>query len=392
MGFLGFLKGETRDVRTSDPALAEVFAMRGLNLAATPEAVMSNLSTAAACIRIRSELLASTSLHLFRRGPNGERSRADDLPLYEVLHAVANPGASAFEFRETMVRDLDMRGNAYATIERGTDGQVIALYRIDPLLVGVERLGTGRLRYRIGGEPLLQDEVLHIRGPSRDGIIGQSAIAISAGMFGLALTQANTASKVAENATKVSGAVVYPVTLSMDTRNHVRAGMERYAASRDDAGKVLVLDGGADFKQFSLNPADMEFLASRRLANEDVCRVFGVPPTSVGITERATYSNTEQEAHALIQNALGPLAARVEAAMMRCLLSAEERRTLYIEHDLSALLRGDVASRFEAYRIGREIGVFSANDVRRRENEPPVAGGDTYHQPANWVSLNGGPA
>ena len=73
--------------------------------------------------------------------------------------------------------------------------------------------------------------------------------------------------------------------------------------------------------------------------------------------------------------------------MMRCLLTPEQRRSLYIEHDLSGLLRGDVKSRFEAYRMAREMGVYSPNDVRRRENEPPIAGGDEYHMPANWVPL-----
>jgi len=29
----------------------------------------------------------------------------------------------------------------------------------------------------------------------------------------------------------------------------------------------------------------------------------------------------------------------------------------------------------------------SPNDIRRRENETPIAEGDTYHQPANWVPL-----
>ncbi len=121
--------------------------------------------------------------------------------------------------------------------------------------------------------------------------------------------------------------------------------------------------------------------------NEDVARVFGVPPTAVGILDKGTYSNVEQEAASLIQNCLGPLAARIEAAMARCLLTPDARRTLYIEHDLSSRLRGDVKSRFEAYRIGREIAAMSPNDVRRRENEPPIKGGDEYHMPANWVAL-----
>ena len=112
---------------------------------------------------------------------------------------------------------------------------------------------------------------------------------------------------------------------------------------------------------------------------------------SVGITDKATYSNTEQEARALVANCLGPLASRIEAAMLRCLLTEEGRRTLYIEHDLAALLKGDVQARFEAYRIGREIGVFSPNDIRRRENETPIPGGDVYHQPANWTPLGSTP-
>ncbi|KJV40895.1 HNH endonuclease [Brevundimonas sp. KM4] len=53
--------------------------------------------------------------------------------------------------------------------------------------------------------------------------------------------------------------------------------------------------------------------------------------------------------------------------------------------------KGDVQARFEAYRIGREIGALSPNDIRRRENESPIAGGDVYHQPANWVALGSAP-
>ena len=63
---------------------------------------------------------------------------------------------------------------------------------------------------------------------------------------------------------------------------------------------------------------------------------------------------------------------RIETAMQRCLLTAAGRRTLYVEHDLDGLLRGDVQTRFTAYRIAREIGVYSANDIRQKEAQPPI--------------------
>lgn len=162
--------------------------------------------------------------------------------------------------------------------------------------------------------------------------------------------------------------------------------MQQYAGATN-AGKLLIMDGGARFEKLAFTPDEAEFLDSRKMAAEDVARIFGIPPTTVGITDKATYSNTEQEARALVQNAIGPLAKRVETAMMRCLLTDVGRRTLYIEHDLDVLFRGDVKARFEAYRIGREIGALSPNDIRRAENDPPIPNSDLYHQPANCVPL-----
>ncbi len=353
----------------------------------SPDAILSNLSTVAACVRIRSELTAGVGLHVFRRGPDGARSRADDLPLYDVLHSVANPNQTAFEFREIMVRDLDTRGNAYATIERDQAGQVIALYRLDPTTVTIEKLANGRLRYKAGGQVFLADEILHIRGPSKDGIIGLSPLAISSGVYGLAMVQSKTAVKVAENAVRSSGVLSFENKLGAEARASVAAALKDFSSNGTKSGGVLVVDGGAEFDSLKLSSADMEFLASRRLTNEDCARCFGIPPTVVGIVDRATYSNVEHEGRALVQNALGPLAGRIEAAMLRCLLTPEERRTLYIEHDLSGLLRGDVFNRFQAYRIAREIGALSPNDIRRMENQPPIPDGDVFHYPGNWIPL-----
>jgi phage portal protein BeeE len=172
-------------------------SMRAHTYVPPADIVLSNLSVAVRCVALRSELLASVPLHLFRRDANGGRERADDLPLYGVLHDNANPNQSAFEFREFMVRSLDLHGNAFARIERNARGQVVALW---PFLYGdveVEQLPTKRLRYRIfngrRSEILLAEEVLHVRGASRDNIIGQSPITIARGALGLALSQNETA-------------------------------------------------------------------------------------------------------------------------------------------------------------------------------------------------------
>lgn len=394
MSFWGRVFGSeirSADLRLSDPRLAEVFGVHGSVGNVTPDNVLANLAVAARCVGLRSELMASVGLFLFRRTDDGGRERASDNPLYGVLHDLANPNMTAFEAREFLIRSLDLTGNAFARVEHNARGQVAAIYPLAPATVSVERLPSGRLRYRVSGSAggttiLLQEEVVHVRGPSRDGLMGQSPIQIARGALALALSNTDTAKALADNSHRPSGMLNFTQKLSDSGRESVRRSMDKFMGSKN-AGKLLVLDGDVKFEQLAFSPEDAEFLDSRKLANEDVARIFGLPPTSVGITDKATYSNTEQEGRALVQNAIGPLAKRVEAALCRCLLTDDGRRGLYIEHDLDSLLRGDVAARFAAYRTGREIGALSPNDIRRRENEPPIPNGDTYHQPANWVPL-----
>lgn len=356
----------------------------------SPETVLSNSAVAIRCVSLRSELLASVGLFVFRRTQAGGRERANENPLYSVLHDNANPQLGAFEFREFMIRSLDLHGNAYARIERDDRGQVTALYPLMPRSVNVERLPSGRLRYSVtdkGTINFLQDEILHLRGASKDGVVGQSPIQIARGTIGLNMAQVETATGLAANSLRPSGIMTFANQLSLEAQARIRAAINADHSGPQNSGKVLLIDGGAKYETMSMTPEDAQFLDSRKLSNEDTARLFGVPPTSVGILDRGTYSNVEQESASLIQNCLGPLAARIESAFSRCLLTDTARKSLYIEHDLSGLLRGDVTSRFNAYRIAREIGAMSANDIRRRENEPPIAGGDDYHMPANWIPL-----
>jgi len=353
--------------------------------------VLSASSVAAQCVALRSELLASVPLFVYRRSADGGRERADDLELTRVLHDDFNDSLTAFEGRELMVRSLDLTGNAYARIERGGDGQVEALH---PLLTGVvtaERLPSGRIRYQVsepagGTVTLLQEEMLHVRGPTRDGVTGLSPLQIVRENLGLMLAQSQAASGLARQGLRSSGFLEAGQVLSPDDRDKLEKIMRSYMGAQN-AGSLMILEGGMTYKPLSWSPEDAELLASRKLSNEDAARAFGVPPTSVGITDKATYSNVEQESTMLVRNCLSPLAERVEAALMRCLLSREARRSVYIEHDLTGLLRGDTAARFEAYRVGREWGWLSPNDIRRSENLPPIAEGDVYSSPMNMAPL-----
>ncbi len=145
----------------------------------------------------------------------------------------------------------------------------------------------------------------------------------------------------------------------------------------------VVLEGGAKFQAASQTGQQAELMAARKLSLQDVARVFGVPASVLGLNDRPTYGSVEEEAKALIRTCLAPWCRRIENALERALLTATSRKTLWIEHDLEGLLRGDLAARYAAYAIGINNSFLCPNDARRAENLRTRAGGDWFLEPMN---------
>ena len=59
--------------------------------------------------------------------------------------------------------------------------------------------------------------------------------------------------------------------------------------------------------------------------------------------------------------------------------------SIYVEFLAEEILRGNTPERFNAYKTARESGWLSVNEIRKRENLNPIAGGDVYIQPLNYV-------
>ncbi len=385
-----FKPKEIRAVSSSDPFLGEFLGARWQARADIEKA--SGHAVAHRCIQLVAEQLASVPLKVYRKTDDGGRVAASEHALYPVLQESFSPFLTAFEGREWMNVSALMYGNAYARIERNGRSQIIGLHPIPAPSVTVERLSSGRLRYKValpnGGTSIYtQDEILHVRYRTVDGVLGLSPIQIASAAFGLALSQQDQAGAAAENAFRPAGALVFPEKLSGTGKDSAISRFKERFVGQLKANEVMILDGGAKFETFQFSAKDSEFLESRKLSNLDICRVYGVPPSSVGITDNATYSNIGEESRALVTRVLAPWAKRMESVYNATLLSPEARKTHYVEHDLSGLLRGDLASRYAAYKIGREAGFLSVDEIRGFENMSKVPGGDTYMEPLNMARL-----
>jgi HK97 family phage portal protein len=132
-----------------------------------------------------------------------------------------------------------------------------------------------------------------------------------------------------------------------------------------------------------MNNDEAQFLESRRYSVEDIARLFKVPPSKIGSLDKSNYSNLEALERDFVNSTLRPWLVNFEMAYRMKLLRPEEQDLYYVEHDLSATLRGDPQAFMQSCLIGIQAGVFSPNEVRRQLNLDPREGGDIYLQPTN---------
>jgi hypothetical protein len=145
-----------------------------------------------------------------------------------------------------------------------------------------------------------------------------------------------------------------------------------------------LLTGGAKFVRTGVNPDEAQMLDSRKLAIEEVARIFRVPPHMIGVTTPGamSYASVEQNSINFVTHTLRPYIAKIEDAYSVLLPQGA-----FIRFNVDGLLRGDFATRMNGYSIGSQAGFLSVNDIRRFEDLRPVDGGDVYRVPLANVDL-----
>jgi HK97 family phage portal protein len=190
----------------------------------------------------------------------------------------------------------------------------------------------------------------------------------------------------------MSSGFVQP-TLGAKSTPEQRAEMmtlfQKFAGS-SQAGRVMPLPDGWAFNPVTMNPEDAQLLETRSFNVEEICRWFDVLPVLIGHAAAGQTmwgSGIEQLMIGWLTLNLRPLLASIEQAIEKQLLPAGMRTNIYPEFNLDGLLRADSAGRAALYSVQAQNGLKTRNEMRRRENDPPLPGGDLLTVQSNLIPL-----
>ena len=350
----------------------------------TTDSAMS-VSAVYACVKIIAETVSSLPLKIYRIN-NGVTEQVQAHPLSRLLGVMPNGEQTAMDAREFIMTNVLLRGTSYSQQIRNARGQVVEIIPLNSRHMTPDRSADGSLIYDYQ-EPgntrvFTGNQIWRVAGLSFDGVTGKSPIALARESIGSALAMQQHGARLFKNGLHTNLVMEFPHALNDEQYERIKKDIDE-AGGITNTGKPFIAESGLKISQIGMTNDDAQFLESQKFSVTDISRWFRVPQHMVGDMSAATFSNIEHQAIEFVVHTIRPWLVRMEQTIYRDLLNQAEKQNYFARHSVEGLLRGDTATRFEAYGKGINDGWLSRNEVREIEDLNRVAGLDDYLLPMN---------
>lgn len=336
-----------------------------------------------ACVQLVSDYIAGLPVATVTKQSDGEVVRNGQQP---PLLAQPWPEFTQYEWFFAMHASLMLRGNAFGRkMDFDTRGYPRMIQPVSVDRVGVARV-KGELSYKFGNETVPTDEVFHLRAftiPGHD--TGLSVVENFARTMGLNIAAEDFVARFFGDGAHPTAVLESDQTISSDQAETILARIRKKFAwgNREPA----VLGAGTKWTQIQVSPGETQFLEAIHATDMQIAKMFGlgVCPELVGTNttgQNITYANKESRDLDLQTYGIMPWTERWTQALTPLVPA----RPSIVAFDLDAKLKVDTKTRYEANAISMRSGWASANDINRKEGNPPLPGedGDRY----NWPPYN----
>lgn len=246
-----------------------------------------------------------------KRGKN--KRELDDHPLITLMQR-PNPKQGDTKFIENVIAFLLLSGNSYVERVGPRNEPPRELYTLRPdrmrVVKGNAHQPVAGYEYRVDGQPFVfpDEMIMHLKtfNPLDDwyGLPPLSAAARST-------DQSNEAKAwnvaMLQNSARPSGVLSTPDNLGVDQFDRLKSELEEKYQGQSNAGKPMLLEGGLEWKQISINPKDLEWVEGQKISAREIAMVFGVPSEMLGDSSNKTYSNYKEARQAFYMETVLPL-------------------------------------------------------------------------------------
>ena len=326
-----------------------------------------NIPTLAGCIELISSLVASIPIKLYKEEDEEVTEIKDDIRL-KLLNEETGDTLTSFEMKKALVIDYLLMGNGYIYINKER-GNIASLHYVkesnvsinrntDPIFKNYDVLVNGEIYRPHNFIKLLRHTD---NGFDGYGIIEENIILLS--VIYNSLKYENILSKTGGNK---KGFIESDSKLGLEAMLTLKEQWRNMYSNNTE--NCIVLNRGLNFKESQATPTELQLNENKITNGSEICKILNIPPSIISGDGKANEGDFDK----MFKMAILPILNSLIASINRDLLLEKEKKSLYFGYDANELLKGDIEKRFKAYEIAVKNKLMGVNEVRYKEDLPPV--------------------
>lgn len=357
MSFLDIFKKRDREVdaNTVDDVLLKAI----INGEAIKREDALTLPAVSGAVDFISGTIASMPVKLYKY-KKGKVEEQDADARVTMLNTDTGDTLNAYQLKKALVEDYLLGKGGYCYIERERN-EVVALKYIPEEFISIYRdpnpLDKWFTIFCYDTEFYPHDFIKLLRN-TKDGASGVGLCAEVSKALETAYNMLKYQLMLVKSGGNKKGFIKSTRKLGQEEIDLLKAAWQNLYAN--DQSNVVVLNNGLEFQEASNTSVEMQLNESKKTLQDEINNIFHIS---------GDYYET-------FKTAIYPIVKAFETELNRVLLLEKEKGKYFFEFDVKEIIRANIKERYEAYKIAKEIGLKTLNELRRDENLNDIEGLD----------------
>lgn len=293
----------------------------------------------------------------------GKVSEVEDDPRVKLLNGDTGDTLDGFQMKKAMVEDYLLGKGGYAYIRRYRN-EVTGIFYVEEKYVSIMKTYEPifkKYEFLVEGRSYKPYEFIKLLRNTKDGASGIGLTAeVSKALETAYQTLLYQLSLVKSGGNK-KGFLKAQRKLGQEEIDVLKKAWKNLYANNTES--VVVLNNGLEFQEASNSSVEMQLNESKRTLQEEINSLFHI----------TNYFDLT------FKEAIFPIIKAFETALNRDLLLEKEKKNYFFEFDVKEIVKANLNERYTAYKLAKETGFMTLNEIRRAENMNYVEGLDVVN-------------
>ena len=358
-----YIAGETMNKRDDEvqvtPPVNDVLLQALINNEEITREKALTLPAVSGAVDLIGNMIACMPVKLYKYEDGRVKEQENDRRV-KLLNGDTGDTLDSFQLKKAMVEDYLLGKGGYCFIQRNRN-EVVSLRYVEDIYITILK----------NFKPIFKDYVILVMGEQYKPYEFIKLLRNTKdGSTGIGLTQ-----ELGKTLETAYDTLLYQLSLVKSGGNKKgflkaqrRLGQEEINTLKrawrnmyaNNSENVVVLNNGLEFQESSNSSVEMQLDQNKRTLADEINRIFHI------------YENFELT----FKEAIYPIVKAFETALNRDLLLEREKGKYFFEFDVKEIIKASLRERYEAYKLAKETGFMSLNEIRRAENMENIEGLD----------------